>query len=374
MKNRPYIGSIILLVTVFLTMCRQNPILTEYDGINLIANKGFDTDWTIDTTDDYMLFEEVTDAGQLAALGLPEGVSGESVYRLEIKNVVPDGDFETAAVGSLPSADWALSGSAVGEVSSALPASGANSLLFDLTLPEDVVSFDFSALTDSYPDNAGYLVRFDIITNTPTIFRFYFPSTLDIDLRTADIDDAAVVIDFPDDFVETTSTFTKTGGADLFSITGTAQTGYIDNLRLVRTDESLLLRLSLPWFDPDRPTGPNGEALNLVSGWYQFRVWVKTDPTADTGINRYASDAISLGTNSSYSIRTDGEVTFDPSAWIQVGEVFFYQIDAPADPQDPTPVIELTISPTDILNSNSLDVGSLCLTSPTLHFYSSDPR
>ena len=129
---------------LFIISCEQDPtILTEYEGVNLIANKGFDSpDWNPDQGATYMTFEEVT------GVSLPAGVTGAAVYRLEIKNLVDDGEFEVGAIGTTP-AGWSATGSATFEVSNVAVQSG-NSLLFNNPARADTVEFDLLTLTDSY--------------------------------------------------------------------------------------------------------------------------------------------------------------------------------------------------------------------------------
>ncbi|MBT3274795.1 MAG: hypothetical protein HN368_16685 [Spirochaetales bacterium] len=382
-KLPTYIRLFFLIFAAFLLFaaCEQDPILTEYDGINLIANSGFANGWVLDTGTEYMLFEEVTDIGEQLALGLPVGIAGEAVYRLEIRNLVPDGDFESTAAGFLPSLDWSAvdggSGTISGGVSSAYAATGSRSLYFSLDEPEDVISYSLAGLTDFYPADAKYILRFDLIADVARILRFYFPSSGLVDLRTAEItpEDVFETVAFPDAFELATSTFTSTGPVDFFYITDRVQSGYIDNLRITRRDEPLHLRLPLTWFDTDRPTGSGGESLNLVSGYYEFAVWVKEDPSVGTGAapNRFSTDNLTIGINESSSVYTEAPTVLDLSEWVQITQILWLQIDAPADPADTTPIIELVISPTDILNTGSLDVGSICMVNPELYLYSNNP-
>jgi len=340
-------------------------ILTEYEGVNLIANKGFDSaDWLPDQDTTYMVFEEVT------GVTLPAGVTDSAVCRLEIKNLVEDGDFEQSNIGNDPIAPaWSTTGTGDVEVAD-IAALDGKCLLFNVPASSDTVQFDLSTLLDGYPESSSYILRFDFKANEANIFWYYFPTynidSKEKDLHTADVSNASQVQYFPDDFEITTSEFTSATGLEALYITGKVQTAYMDDFRIVRTDIPLRLRISLQWADPERPGG-----LRLVSGWYQFSVWVRSDPEAAITNNRFSSDDISIGIENEIAVFPDTDAPLDMNGWAQVSTTVFLQIDAPADPT--ADVLELSISPTDIKYANERDVGSLLITAPSLELYSSNP-
>ena len=81
------------------------------DPINLIENRGFGiTDWVPDQSAPFMAFAVVGTAEGIDTTGLPAGFSGD-ICRLEILNLLPNGDFEATPLGTAP-AGWVSSGTA----------------------------------------------------------------------------------------------------------------------------------------------------------------------------------------------------------------------------------------------------------------------
>jgi hypothetical protein len=351
--------------------CDQDPtILTEYEGVNLIANKGFDSgDWVPDQGSTYMNFEEV------AGVALPADVADSAVYRLEIRNLVEDGDFEQSTVGLAPVAAWSTSGitpdpaddEPVIEVAEISDFDG-KCLDFDVPSPNKAVEFDLGSILDGYQQSKSYILRFDFKPDSEALYFYYFP-TYDsddyfTDLHTADAKEITVY-DFPADFEITTSEFTSTGSADAFYITEAPQSGYIDNFRIVRTDIPLRIRITLPWADTGRP-----DELPLVSGWYEFSLWVRSDTVAAD--NRFESHDVTIGVENDIAVFPDRGTPLDMNGWARISMVAFVQIDAPEDPSEH--VLELSVSSTDLKYANSRDVGSLLIAAPALELFSSDPR
>jgi len=99
--KRIFFGLAALFIMAFgISTCQQTDLFPEYRGTNLINSIPF-ADWTPDQTDPYMNYEQVTGTGYEP----PSGHSGAEVYRLEIKNLISNGDFETSTVGAAP-AGW----------------------------------------------------------------------------------------------------------------------------------------------------------------------------------------------------------------------------------------------------------------------------
>jgi hypothetical protein len=368
-RHRAIKCAFLIAPLLFALSCNQDPaILTEYEGVNLIANKGFDSpDWAPDQGSVYMTYEEVT------GITLPSGVTGSAVYRLEIKNLVDDGEFEVSpigtALGTLPVPIWSTTGTATAEVSGVAVESG-QSLLFDIPASSDTIEFDLSTLTDGYPINSNYILRFSFVaTDKKKAYWFYFPdysiSTPEINLRTAEVSNETITQDFPEDFGITTSEFTSVGGSDRFYITGVVQSGYIDNFRAARTDVPLRVRIDLAWAD-----GNNPEKLSLVSGWYKFSIWVRSDPDAVFTQNRLASDHVTIGIENAVSVFPDTGSPLSMNGWASISTIIFVQIDTPDDPSER--VLELSVSPTDIKYANSRDVGSILITAPSLELFTDE--
>lgn len=358
--------AIFAAAVIALSSCEQDPtILTEYEGVNLIANKGFDSpDWVPDQGSTYMLFEEAT------GFDPPADAAGAAVYRLEIKNLVTDGEFEENIVGGASADAWTATGApgAAAEVAQ-IPDFEGNCLSFAVTQPTDTVEFDLTTISD-YREYSGYIIRFGLKVYDEKQYWFYFPSydsvTFQENLRTITIEDLSRRYEFPDDFALTTSGYTSTPGPDTFYMTQQVQSGYIDNFRVIRSDIPLRLRITLPWADAERP-----ENLPLVSGWYKFSVYVKSDPAAAGTPNSFASGDVTIGVENSTAVFPEIDSSVSLSDWTQVSTVLFVQINTPANTAEH--VLELSVSPTDLKYANSRDSGSLLITAPSLELHVSDP-
>lgn len=112
------IGCTVTAVVLLLSGCQINSIFgipfgadqgfARYAGVNLISSNGFDSgSWAVDQGATYMSFQSVAASLTGDNSQLPSGTSN-AIYRLEIKNLVPDGDFESDTVGAAP-ATWTLS-------------------------------------------------------------------------------------------------------------------------------------------------------------------------------------------------------------------------------------------------------------------------
>jgi len=362
-SKRAFIFAALITVWLLMGSCEQDPtILAEYEGVNLIANRGFDSaDWTPDQGTVYMTYEAVT------GVALPSGVTGAAVYRLEINNLVADGEFETYPSGSPPpvGAGWSVTGAATALVSGTEVSSG-QSLFFDVpsTAAADSFAFDLEAMIDGYPANSNYILRFVFVPTQTNFCWFYFP-THPGDLHIASVDTLSIPYDFPDAFEDITSEFTSNDTGDIFLITGRTAAGYIDDFRIARTDIPLRLRINLTWADPSRPDTP------LVSGWYKFSLWVRSDPDAASTPNSFAGDTVTIGIENALSVVSSVSSLPLVDGWAQISIVLFVQINEPDD--HGAYVLELSVTPTDIANAQSRDVGSILITAPVLELFSADP-
>jgi hypothetical protein len=100
-----FIGMLAVTTAVVLTLtCKAPDLFSEYDGQSFLSTTSLQSDtwklmpdYTFDTSTsaaDYMDYTLVSSTG---------GPNGGPVYRLEIKNLLKNGDFET---GDAP--DWFL--------------------------------------------------------------------------------------------------------------------------------------------------------------------------------------------------------------------------------------------------------------------------
>lgn len=178
--------------------------------------------------------------------------------------------------------------------------------------------------------------------------------------------DFSHVFRFPFDFAEVTSEFSASGTQNLFRITSKIQSFELDNLRLVRIDIPLSLRIAIPFTESTRP--------DLVSGWYRFSFFAKLDPTAETTdqstLNRFHSSTVVAAINNDENVLRSGDEQgseiIDYTEWQEIVVRSFLQITEPDDPTDT--MIELVISVADTATSSLLDSGSLLLSAPSLTF------
>jgi hypothetical protein len=387
-------------VLLLLAGCPQGPgPYANYAGVNLIADQavfGFPVPlkWVPDATNTYVNFEFVS----LLPGDLPTGApTGAQVWRLEIKNLVPNGDFEVGAVG-FPPAGWALidvmnPGNAELRLTNTPPEALDGMTLYLkcvdkdplFVLPPDMVDFDVrAAAVDGFLQDNTYLVRFDYRTNKDRlVFEYNNLPVLPLPegAWTWNVDgDAGPTFTgrytFPPANIVPTVTVGPaaqqhyTYNSLLLSAVHKVE-AYIDNFRLIRTNETYFARMSVA----------DGEAaLPLVPGTYRFSIWVKLDPTATPVMfNRFASHAVELSLKRTYqssagevstltSVKSfhDGVGGFDLSggSWQQVS------VELPGrEWQTPgaTVSMEIGISPTDeTLGAASMDCGSVLIAAPSL--------
>jgi hypothetical protein len=148
--------------------------------------------------------------------------------------------------------------------------------------------------------------------------------------------------------------------------------GYMDNLRMLRTDIENRIVLEVPW-------SAGGTRPDLVSGFYRFSLYIKNIPPAELPANEFQSKSVTLGIlntpgglNSIYNqaVHQSNDAGVNWDEWTQISVDSFLQVDRLAtDPTDP--VIFLCITPTNVQSAPFKDVGSILIAAPGLR-YSSD--
>ncbi len=382
-------GSAGLIVFVLLlSTCKQSDLFPEYRGTNLISGIAL-AKWAADQGTVYMNYEQVSGTGYEP----PTGHDSADVYRLEIKNLVPNGDFENSTVGSAPSG-WVL-----------YPGGGADTLkivdsgsgeIYDKTMHLKIKTLDrvdfnvrdtVNGAIDGFSENNSYLVRFNYRTAGALVFELNDTATSlgwlkffggenggKINITIANLLEyppAELKGLFPDETVGSASAYYFSFGS-VDSGNSSPQEGYIDNFRLIRTDLKYRLRLLLSYADD--------ASEPLISGSYRFSVYVKRDPSAGTD-NRFTSNRIDLGITgggvssngtgfdessfSSYKQFYDGEDGQDWSDWSQVYVDLTLQI-----PNSSSRAMEVSICPTDdSQGSLYLDAGSILVSVPGLELF-----
>lgn len=368
--------------SAFLASCQEVPDLSEYQGINYIANHNFSSgSWSFDDTMQgayhYMGFN--SDSAGTAAppavavfTGLPGNADSGDISRLEIFNLVPDGGFESGTAG------WAaIGGASIAQEDEALDLNdyrvhddvGNNSLYYNIPSATDIIRYDLSNLLDNFLPSKKYLIRLYFTratTNDTALFEYNGGSAANIiktwkpKTETGWIADSSAFTKFPDlenlgtNMTAQTGYYFCIGSYD--SNESKTQTGYIDDFRIVRSDIDYYLRMSVPFSGAGRP--------DLYSGIYRFSVYFKGEDAADItpAVNRFRSSRVSLvidGKKQGFST-----ASYSNSGWTRLEVEKFIQI-------YPGGTIEIMVSPADSSGlENTLDIGSVLIASPSLYFIS----
>lgn len=382
----------IFLALLMVASCKIDNPFAELESAEFLtdAQRQLDTvtpEWYIDygqttTYADYVQVTYVPAAQAGTTVNLPTGYDNY-IYRLSITNLIPNGDFESAL-----SADWVDVG---GATSNTVADPGDTKADGEDLFHGDVLSFSTIAFStdrieldlkiigqDGLLSDAFYLIRFDFSSNSTGSKNFQLQGHGEQGIWTANITTANTVYSLPSDFedpgIETQFTPETT---NIFTIGtteagGKAISGYMDNLRMIRTDIENRIVLEVPW-----STG--GTRPDLVSGFYRFSVFIKNVPLAELPVNEFQSKNVTLGissnlggvgSNCNQAVHQSSDSGANWDEWTLVSVDSFIQVDEPAtDPTDT--VIFLYIAPTNKQVATSKDVGSILIAAPSLH-YSSD--
>ncbi len=367
-----------LTVIFFLGSCILIDYFSGYSGKNLISHTAL-SQWAATQSSPYMDYSAVT-AAVAGTSGLPDSTA--PIYRLENKNLFPDGDFEASTAGLAPGATgWSISaGTYVVRPESFPHPLSDNALYFDLDSNE-FVSFELNNLLDTAYPSGSYVMRFSISGNSTGDITFVIDdaSTSNISTFSTSIPSANTALAFPEDFdtVPQTEFIIHSDDTEYFRINSLTSDllpeGYIDDIRVIKSDQKQTISLLLPFDDSEREG-----SLELISGWYRFSIYVKADPEAGDS-NRFKTDSITLtieaidddglgGSIDSLSFNAADYSSF--STWTQIYIDADLQIDEPADSADN--VIKLSVCPyCSISGALGIDAGSILISSPSLE-YSSD--
>ena len=417
MRMKRFVLLVSMLSAIVMTGCDLAPSFSEYAGESFLvtdslSSEGWelmpDYDFTADgagTADefDYMDFtEEVGEAGPAGGLGGP-------VYRLEIKNLLDNGDFNVAATTPWEYYDKVA---LAAEVAAALPEmdcsgnDGVISLVHDSGIEEERLLIKFSDAfinTDTYVANKSYFFGYSY---TNSFYLYYIPGW-DYSISSPDLDTGyfyqaefgggtyppaipeVIDVDEEDNINVNRFTASDSPDNDVLAFAGTTQSGTIDDFSIVRSPEGdfdLKLRLKL-YLD-------HRADLEMISGYYKFSVWVKEDPTAGLGTdNTFHADRVELGINGydednhlnvddakvfyktqdladTYATST-GTYSGDwSSGWVLLEFASNKLIQLPDESTNT--VMELTISPSNPGSSDSswnrLSSGSILIADPTLEY------
>jgi len=339
-----------LLVVLSLSSCPMGTSFSDLEGINLLSTdeQAF-TGWVIDYSKtvsyDYLTFENSAEAGPAGA---------PSVHRMEIVNLVPNGDFFDGST----LADWVPTGAA--------PSISGGRLIYNIATGDSIVYNIGTEIFDSLISDGIYNIRFNFISNTTGSSGFQYSSP--VTAWPLSVTNTSLIYQFPEDFSsDADNSFTPHLTTNEFQIgTGETMSGSLDNFRIARTDIESCIFINIPVTSVDRP--------DLVSGTYRFTVYVKNDPGATTTPvqNRMPASSVCLGIYSSEnaSVSSKNEVSYGASSawldWTPYSVTGHIQIDEGAET-----ALRLRISPTDTLRgSYGRDVGSLLISAPSLEYSS----
>ncbi|MGA2977031.1 MAG: hypothetical protein ABSF77_17120 [Spirochaetia bacterium] len=359
----------------------------SYRGVNLIAGISL-SKWAADQGAAYMTFEPVSAAA-------PSGGSTD-VYRLEIRDLVPDGDFEQSAVGLGANGWTAINGGGLPDTLEVIDGAAAHAISghtmhFSTNQVADLISFDLRGATwgarDGFLANATYNLLFEYRTDAPLVFEYHTRTSLpDSQICTWRVGGGASgatsdpsfdnLNEFPGALYAGQSEIAVDGESNALCAFGSIdptlgqpQEAYIDNFRVVRTDIPCRARLLLHrQGDTSQP---------LLAGQYTFSVYVRSDPDVGTIPDRFASSSVSLGMLRRTPVSTDTVVTsgwqqafqngqdgLDFSSWTKLS----IPLEAEeTDPGNSATTLELSVGPTDDTHgAEGKDCGSILISSPSL--------
>ncbi len=370
----------LVFLSALLSCAREDPF-PEYRGVNLIANHGFGADWVSDQSLPYMVFEEASaDAGSAPP-------SSGAVYRLEILNLMPNGDFESTTVGQHP-LGWTATDSDVtyyvSENKNAEFAIEGKSLYLTFPKSDSRLNFDLrntnTGLSDGFKEGATYLWRFLFRSEKEKLITEINNNADAAGILTtwnqSRVGTEADIQTFPASNIAYPEVSVNQGFQNYYFCIGTLsyeqtpQTAGIDNIRITRTDLPYMIRLGLLYSETGR--------LPLLSGTYRFGVYIKADSKVTPAYpNRFPAQAVSLGIDSSASgmlspaVYKPTDSGVDWSDWTFVSGEFRLQIDPPASGAENEPVITLFLSPSNYVNGFwGKDIGSILIADPYLEFVS----
>lgn len=409
-----------LALVLILTGCPDTDRFADLVGVNLIEPHPFGdgagtSEWLVDTVADnpafsYLAFEEASVAAAAAAGtdGLPAAGSS-AVYRLELLNLFPNGDFEATPEGDTPDG-WtldALTAAVASASSSSIPVSIGDPdaepieglSMFYKVDSASLISFDFQnsdptlSLSDGFISNALYVIRADFRFAKGNIFILeYSDGSIGGIKRTWEVrpllGSETGIFSFPGDFIiddgildsEITADSTATSFSINSLVSGEIHGSVIDNIRVVRSDPTHRLRFKVPYREAGRPDLVDG-------GTYRFSIYVHEDPTHHHGeaslavSNRFIAAAVTIGLN---TVSADGtfagaEQAFEvfseasagewSSSWTLISHDFPVQFEKPAAGNEDAFVLELTVCPANLSGGfHSIDSGSLLISSPFLEY------
>ncbi|MBU0935750.1 MAG: hypothetical protein KKI09_15860 [Spirochaetes bacterium] len=338
-------------------------------GTALDTHAAWDWAWRGRTGNSYE-YMSMTDAG---TVGTTVNASDETtlaadaaVWRVELKNLFSNGNFENTDVAGL-----APYVTGAGASSSFSTGGGHSNSLLLVADGDKYISWQMSDLlldqAEIFDPKPSYYLR--LMTWPNVNLPYHVGSQTDFINETTE--QLIAVPSLNSIFIA--DRLIGLEADTLFFVSGTNQPTYIDEVRMIRADIQPILRLLLT---------PSDTEPGLVPGQYEFSVWIKTDPT-DRPFNdssriseNYAAYQTSLrisqlrwdATNEALESVKGWEQTYAVNeGWqrlvLRMNE--FNNMER-FDEASNTAVMELAISPT---NPSLLDAGAILIAAPSLNFY-----
>ena len=407
--------------------CSSPSLFSEYSDESFLSRSSFSDDaWQLMPDYDFESGTSATDYMAYSKVSSSGGPDGGPVYRLEIKNLLKNGDFEDGN-----GVDWfhydepsqtfnADAGTTVPTDFQVSDAFGVNLELdnytayFNISRDETIGIIlsnngtnDAFRNPDTYITDKNYVFSYDYraislssyfepnwTTSSGNALGSYEfevlggPSGSD-EGRSLDNYNYFPPLD-PSSASASQQNLIKAQNdtdTDVFIIaTDSPQSGYIDNITFVRdTDGDFDLRLRLKMDINHRSD------LDLIPGYYKFSVYVKAENSGtnnvfdadrvELGINGYDDDNSMLvedtmvfyKTSELHNLYSQSGESFQgnwSSSWVQLSFASDQLIQLPDISENP--VMELTISPsnpgTSDVGWNRLDAGSILISEPTLEY------
>lgn len=395
---------VLALVAVGLAGCSLNTnYFSDYTGANLLSSYEFNASgWATETygtdgasaTDPYMNWSDASTTGP----------GGGEAYKLEILNLIPDGNFFTSYTNTtINSSYWSSSAATVtiynGSTTFAASSSSSTTTYasFIGSSTSGYLKLDLAASIEaitglSAPASHQYQLQANFIDPNGSPFYVYNNNTLDSTSATATLATltsstvaSGTLYEFASTSLGTTSVLNLTysssfgasnlvfGYSDSYHNPNATEQFYLSNVRLVPDTDTLYTKLSLPSL--------YSTSRQLIPGTYQFSLYVKDDPNAGTSSNHFYAKGLTvrftIGAKSSLTkqVVVTATRTSSWSSWTKLtfslGTLDFVDSNSALTSGSTTyPALVIEISPT-IMNSGTKDSGAVYISDPTLTFISS---
>jgi hypothetical protein len=404
MRALALLGTATLL---FVAGCSLNTdYFSDYRGKNILGNSGFAVagKWALtantNTSDpaynptpaNFMNWAAASDLG---AQGLTTGPDGSAAYRLEIMNLIPDGDFEAGGDTGTGFAEsfWAYNqSSGPGSTDIAWNTTGVDGNSVPMSINNNTLAFgnlsniDQLTLTLSNAVSAAlwarggsYQFRFDFYNGSALAT---LPLTFTTPTSTANWNQVNLAQGF-------SSVTTQYHASEFFTVgaspTGTYTVtinntsnnflGYFDNVRMMNAaiDPTVLLSFS------SLSSGTAQLLPGTKAGAYTMSVYVHDDPTAVQGAanhspNRFNPSGLTITVTAAVKSGTGTYQQFFPrpstgwTSWTQLTMNMGFDFVDTDSQLGGSPALTVKLSPTNTVDesTNGRDVGSILVAEPVL--------